>query len=641
MDFVVKAQNLVLNMTHETYDETVAWMSASLNKQDKSQLAQILRVVLTALEYRPQSIDLIVKFTSEILVDFTDDGETTEGIFMSQVFNPILYFSSVFAMFMRKCYTEYHLVTPERLVSMMQDFKAERSELVYEHLTFFCWFCPEIEKYNPKLFNELLALFKRKSVMPNFLSSLKAFIDDIDTIRADNWKLHKEMTESLVGIDPVLQAILKDDVAQLQLLRETFKLDLNARMKPDVFCITKFLQRYPTLIQACGFLGAEKCFEYLLNEGADLELCNYANRTLGQFIVAGGNRKILDMAMKRRCNFTGALQIAALYHRNEIFHWLYRTMSFDLSAGDENLGSVIHQAAKADNVEITMFCIEQGVNVNIRNSEKCTPLHLACEFESINVQKYLLSVPDIEVNPRDVIRRTPLHNACNSGNSVAVQMLIEHKNVDINTKNKEIRSPLMCAVISGRKNAVELLLSSPEIDCRTIDGSGMTPLHWAARNNRLNTMKVLISKLGVDVNTREDNGKTALHWAAVNGFVGIMKLLLAQPTIDVNARADEGVTPLHTAMQGGHVKAIKELMDFPKTDVNSQNAKGQTILHMAAAAGNLDIVKLIISFKKVNLKLKTVDGSTAVDIAKQYDNQAVFGFLSSLSQGDMLVFVTV
>ena len=638
-ELVIEMQERLMNLTPESYGETLKFICDSVDRNHPDRAFMVETNVMGAVEYRPKSISELARLSKDFAIFLAGSNEIEKIQQVHKIFfvNPVVYFNSAFALFSRNC-VENGLISAEYFVHLMREFRTEHSESVYEYLTFFSWFCPEIEKYDPELYGEILQFFKKKGQMPNLLSSLKFVIDNFDDLRADDWKRHKEVVKSLVGTEPIAQALLHDNVEQLKELMAKPGFDINMRMKPNVFCFTKFLQRYPTLVQFCGFLGSEKCFQLLLDAGADVELCNYANRTVVHFLVAGGNRNIIEASMKAECDFTGALQIAALYHRNDIFEWLYEHLKVPLDATDDSLGAVIHQAAKSNNLKIVKFCIDNGIDPNTRNAEKCTALHLASECGSIDIVEYLLSLPTIEVNARDVIRRTPLHYACDNGNYSTVVRLLKHKDVDVNAKNKEIRSPLMCAVIVGRRDTVELLLDDPNIDARTIDGNGMTPLHWAARNNRPETLTLLIEKLGIDINSRADDGKTALHWAAVNGFIEIIRILLAHPSIDVNAKADEGTAPIHAALQGGHVRAIQELIECPKTDVNAQNTQGLTALHMAAASGDSEIVALLMSCKRVNPKLKNKAGATPMEVAKQFNHMKVFDIMNTFS-GDKMIFV--
>ena len=272
-ELVIEMQARLMNLTPESYGETLKFICDSVDRNHPDRAFMVETNIMGAVEYRPKSISELARLSKDFAIFLAGSTELEKIQQVHKLFfvNPVVYFNSAFALFSRNC-VENGLISAEYFVHLMREFRKEHSESVYEYLTFFSWFCPEIEKYDQELYDEILQFFKKKGQMPNLLSSLKIVIDNFDELRANEWQKHKEVVKSNVGTEPIAQALLHDNVEQLKKLMEEPGFDINMRMKPNVFCFTKFLQRYPTLVQFCGFLGSEKCFKVLLDAGADVNL---------------------------------------------------------------------------------------------------------------------------------------------------------------------------------------------------------------------------------------------------------------------------------------------------------------------------------------------------------------------------------
>ncbi|XP_020620565.1 ankyrin repeat and EF-hand domain-containing protein 1-like isoform X1 [Orbicella faveolata] len=117
----------------------------------------------------------------------------------------------------------------------------------------------------------------------------------------------------------------------------------------------------------------------------------------------------------------------------------------------------ISDAAKVGDLETLRSSFARGISPDQRDKYYKTPLMSACAHGNIDVAIYLLQI-GADINARDNFKWTPLHHACHSGQEDLVQLLLENgAEMDAQTINGG--TPLMRAIESSREAVVELLIS--------------------------------------------------------------------------------------------------------------------------------------------------------------------------------------
>ena len=253
----------------------------------------------------------------------------------------------------------------------------------------------------------------------------------------------------------------------------------------------------------------------------------------------------------------------------------------------------LHEAIAVHDLKTVERLIHNGADLNARNENGETPLHIASHVNRVDIAK-LLVLNGADINAKSAFGWTPLHSAC-------------------------IDSRLTASV------AEFLILTGADIHARTADDA--TPLHAAARGGHSGTVKLLIEK-GADVNARTKVGDTPLHWAAQRGKYdqeGTVKVLLSAGA-EVLVKNRVGFTPLEDALAWKNQKVADLLADT--IDLDALDDSGDTPLHWAIRKHNLKMVKLFIEHG-ADINAKDSQENTPLDVAYLIRNKDIIDFLES------------
>ena len=201
----------------------------------------------------------------------------------------------------------------------------------------------------------------------------------------------------------------------------------------------------------------------------------------------------------------------------------------------------VHLAVLSLDEAALQKCVEQQLDLNSKNKEGNTSLHLASQYDLIDMAEMLVD-GGADLNSRNYVYDTPLHIAINHGNNRIVKELLE-AGAEVEARNNRARTPLHQAAICGNQEAVLLLLEH-FADVQARMEKDMLPLHLASWYGQNQIVDLLIER-GADMNAVNSDGNTALHFAAFNGQVKVIKQL-------INYHADTAI-PNHsgeTYLQG-------------------------------------------------------------------------------------------
>ena len=216
------------------------------------------------------------------------------------------------------------------------------------------------------------------------------------------------------------------------------------------------------------------------------------------------------------------------------FHWACRTGDLEkvtnlLSQNTEinvkalNEVGTLHNAVNEKFTEIVKVLLKIGVNVNGLDCFGNTPLNRAVGYKAnLRIVQILLE-NGANIDARDSQDKTALYTACNFENYEIVQELLKH-NPKIDPKAAHDLSPLQIAAYRGSVKTVEVLLKHGA-NINHLDFNKRSTLNFGINGGDSLIVKTLLDngcKTNVS-NTRD--GLTEIEVALKKGFKDIMKML--------------------------------------------------------------------------------------------------------------------
>uniref|UniRef100_A0A8C8RX13 Poly [ADP-ribose] polymerase n=1 Tax=Pelusios castaneus TaxID=367368 RepID=A0A8C8RX13_9SAUR len=266
--------------------------------------------------------------------------------------------------------------------------------------------------------------------------------------------------------------------------------------------------------------------------------------------------------------------------------------------------------------QVTELLLRKGANVNEKNKDFMTPLHVAAEKAHNDVME-VLHKHGAKMNALDTLGQTALHRAALAGHLQTCRLLLNYGS------DPSIISLQGFTAAQMGNEAVQQILSentpvrTSDVDYRLLE---------ASKAGDLETVKQLCSPQNVNCRDLEGRHSTPLHFAAGYNRVSVVEYLLHHGA-DVHAKDKGGLVPLHNACSYGHYE-VAELLVRHGASVNVADLWKFTPLHEAAAKGKYEICKLLLKHGADPTK-KNRDGNTPLDLVKEGDTD-----IQDLLRGD-------
>ena len=221
---------------------------------------------------------------------------------------------------------------------------------------------------------------------------------------------------------------------------------------------------------------------------------------------------------------------------------------------------------------------------------------------------------DVDVNQRNPEGETVLHLACRKRNIKFVEILGKISRCDVNIQNSDGDTSLHVAVLSKHDNAekVKFLLRNNECDPNIRNNAKYTPLHVAVEKKEFNIVDALVECQRCDPRVPNRRGNTPLHEAIIQmSSAAILKTLAGHK--GCNETNENGYTPLHLACKEGSIESVKALVESPNCNLNVKNMDGDTALHIAIqnTQHNAERVQIGVVPEPKNAETESVGCKTA------------------------------
>lgn len=426
------------------------------------------------------------------------------------------------------------------------------------------------------------------------------------------------------------------------------------------------LWQFTPLHEAASKSRVEVC-SLLLSHGADPTLLNCHNKSAIDVAPTRELQERLSYEFKGHCLLEAARQ-ADLARLKK-----YLTLDMVNFKHPYSGDSALHCAVASPypkRKHIAEALIRKGANLNDKNKDFLTPLHVTSEKSHFDVMDVLLK-HGAKVNALDGLGQTSLHRCARDGNVQACRILVSYGvdpaivslqgytaaqvatesvqkilHEDSLSGGVDVEYQLLEASKAGDLDVVTKLLVSQThiVNCRDLDGRHSTPLHFAAGYNRVGVVDFLLQH-GADVHAKDKGGLVPLHNACSYGHYEVTELLVKHGA-SVNVADLWKFTPLHEASAKGKYEIVKLLLKHG-ADPNKKNRDGHTPLDLvkegdqdvadllrgdaalldASKKGNLNRVQKLVTSDNMNCRDSQGRNSTPLHLAAGYNNLEVAEYL--------------
>ena len=677
---ITQLQNLLMNIGDTTLEYALPILKESEYYKNYHLFNEFMSNVYFAVEYHPESISELAQLTKDLVMHHEDKQHGMVktlikwGIYshLAHGYSPL---HSCRLCFIREC-LEINLIHIKTLVIVINSFWKTNPGHRYHLCRLFIWFAPQILMCDPTFFMHLHSIVVYEYNSGHLPEQYASFLEDFEALKENDWKLWNfSMKHLSLNEEFSISKIIKTDNLEKfkEKINSTENFDINQQIKPHYFEPCWFVQNKPTLIQYAAYFKADKIFNYLLENNADINITDTKGNTLIDYCVAGNNIEIFKEIKDKTTNFENSLHIAALFHHYSFFDYLQRTVVKDIHYLSKIYGTVVKQSVKSNNLRIFQLCIQDETTK--RDKDFFQDVMLASSiYGSRDILHFILAMiteVDLDVNKRDSKGLTLLHNAANIGHFNIVHELLSHDGIDANARDPNGDTALHIAARNCDVSTIIVLLMSDKVDVNVQDSVGNTALHIGSLCNCLDVVKTLIKDPKIDPNITNQEGDAPIHIATRNPdscgthfvrnmvkndpnsdvklevfireqnrmvHIDILRCIAGHPKTDLNKSSAIGWSPLHYVARYGHYQLAITLYECPNhesLDVNIRDRNQRIPLHIACESGRFEIACFLINPYGCDINAQDMFGQTPLHKAVLADNSEITHMLSIKEQTDL------
>ena len=332
--------------------------------------------------------------------------------------------------------------------------------------------------------------------------------------------------------------------------------------------------------------GQGEVAKLLIEAGANVSPLNSGTfRALSDLAAKYGLFDVLQLLEK-----LDAIEDFRLKNGDTILTSAVRRMDFELvshllrngvnvNTKNEDGNSALHLLfRKQTSMEMFKLLLSFGADINALNNRFESPLLCAIDCEEEKIISLLLEL-DCALNTEVPLGESPLSLAVVKGQRKLTEALLQC-GADINQKcGRDEHTALHAAVLSFNRNGLAQFLVQHGADVEAEDVLGETPLFKAAETNSDELIEFFL-KCGSIANTKNKCGETPLMKAIDDSVVSNVRTLLEHGA-SVNATDQHGILPLLHRLRSSDVEICELLLEYG-CGVNITDDNGETPLHQLA-----------------------------------------------------------
>lgn len=267
---------------------------------------------------------------------------------------------------------------------------------------------------------------------------------------------------------------------------------------------------------------------------------------------------------------------------------IYSRGGVDINYKNDNRSTYLHIASDNGNLDIVKFLISKGCNMYEVDNNGITALDTAVIYNNLNIVEFFISL-GIPVEDSEEHSESALHMACAQGNLEMIKLLLKN-GADINKLDENLNTVLHHAATNPDNCEVIQFLIDRGVDVDAQNNKNVTPLFGAMFYKSLENVKCLLEN-GANINNEDLDGNKVVHIAVLSGSVDILKILIKN-NVDISLKNNRGFSPLYYAIKKRNIKMVKHLIKNGASTNNIDN-RGTSAVQLANSVRDERIIKLL------------------------------------------------
>ena len=313
--------------------------------------------------------------------------------------------------------------------------------------------------------------------------------------------------------------------------------------------------------------------------------------------------------------------------------------------------NILHFACQYNDIELVKYLItEKNYDKELPDNSLRVPLHFATIGGHLDICKYLIEDQHAYYYPIDINKKTLLHYACENGFLPIVKYFFEKKPVPIDPVDSNNNTPFMLAFKNNHNDIVQYIaqwkkLHPKHVEVQSLpDFSKMVEEPFepdiikAISSSKLESFKYLYSEqLDKPIDLSKYNGNSFLHMACEHqDSLDIVKYLFSFSNVDVESKNDLGQTPLHISCKVGNYNTVQYLIEKVNAFPIARDNNNSTPMHLACENNHVDIVEFLKAHAPDSIYYKDKQNRIPYDIAEEKNSKELMNIVSPTPKVDAI-----